>query len=324
MDQVSSHPGRNAAPGLLSVSAARRKHMEEGAFDLANWIRDVLATGVIHLPEHRPTVERMAARLVDAQLGSLAKRLRIGLECLDSEPDWQRSWLALLAQLQLFTKLFARIESLPAPLSYDIWQYAGVFIKKKDVQAGKAVQDQWVVLGTEWSPEERLISRKVWLFGLNTRFWAMLLDFGLNSRSLDPVPRPGQVWDAVLSFYPSATGHRALVLHNGPTSKWGGPPMGFSSWDEAIEYRYQRLMKNPLEEQFPCMIRCVMPSSDPEGKQYISDLNGVRMTLESKLVSQDVWTALSSNGPLTAFGELSGQRFSAWSVYTQGRLIACN
>lgn len=324
MEVPGKHPGRTTASGLLSVSAARRRNMERGAEDLNQWIADIHAIGVIHLPEQTDSIERMAERMVDAQMGSIAKRLRMGMALFAHEKDWQEHWLGLIAQLSQFIALFRQIDTLPAPLVYDVWQYAGVFFKKKDILAGRPVRDQWLVLGAELQQEEQLLARKVWLFGLETRLWAMLLDFGMNARSLDPVPPIGQVWDTVLAYYPSATGHRALVVHSAAYKIWDGAPMGFDDWEAFQQYRFQRLLKNPLEETFPCMIRQAIPEVSSDGKWCLFDTSGRMVTFESKWGSRDHWISLSSNGPLAVFGEMEGQRFRAWSVYTQGRLIACN
>lgn len=324
MDGSSKHPGRTNASGLLSVSPARRRNMERGVDDLAQWIRDILSTGIIHIPDQLESVERIAERMVDAQLGSIAKRLRMGIGLVSGDSQWQEKWLGLTAQLNQFISLFRKIDQLPAPLVYDVWQFAGVFFKKKDVLAGKPVRDNWIVLGVDIRPEEQLLARKVWLFGQETRLWAMLLDYGMNTRALDPVPATGQLWDAVLTFYPSATGHRALVVHSATYRAWSGPPMGFDGWEAFQQYRFQRLMKNPLEETFPCMIRHAEPDLFSSEEWRMFDSSGRMMLFESKWGSPDQWISLSSNGPLAAFGEVEGQRFRVWSVYTQGRLIACN
>lgn len=298
--------------------------MDQGVSDLEKWISDILALGLIHIPEQRDAIMRISERLVDTQLGSIAKRIRMALDLVEREPDWTQHWINLLGQLLQFISLFRQVETLPHLLAIDVWQYAGVFVKKKDVIARTPVRDQWLILGQETRPEEKLIVRKTWLFGIKNRQWATLIDFAMNSKALDPVPDTGKLWDAYLCYYPSQTGYRALVAHGEKITDWSGSAMGFDGWKAFYTYRYQRLLKNPLDEQFPCLIREVSFEIGKDDVQMLVDGNREVMAVNGGAISLDTWLAFSANGPMAVFGEIDGQQMNAWSIFTQGRWIAAN
>lgn len=314
-------PGRIA--GLPVVSMSRRRNMERGAGDLALWIRDMVALGLWRVPDHVEQVERMAERMVDAQLGSVGRTLRKAVEWIQTEADWLERWTLLMGELRVFLDLFARVDELPPLLAVDVWQYAGVFVKKKDVMAQTVVRDEWLVLGVNTEAEDRLLTRRCWLFGMQTRRLALLLDFGVNKAALGTVPPVGSYWQAALCFYPSAVAWRALVAHAGPWRQEQVGRLGFAGWEAFRQFRHRQVMQNPLLAQIPCLMRSIRPIFTKEESPVAMDSEGYFVGLET-VATRDMWTSFSAMGPVGVFGEMRGQRFSAWSVITQNRLIACN
>ena len=82
-------------------------------------------------------------------------------------------------------------------------------------------------------------------------------------------------------------------------------------------------MQNPLLAQIPCLMRSIRPIFTKEKSPVAMDSEGYFVGLET-VATRDMWTSLAAMGPVGVFGEMRGQRFSAWSVITQNRLIACN
>lgn len=323
MTRSASGSGSQGGQELIKVSAARRRNMERGNADLRRWIGDLLEVGLWHLPEREESVRKIAERLVDAQMGSIAKRLRMALDAIDGDADWAEEWLSLLGVLTHFTNLFEKLDELPPLLKADVWQFAGVYMKKKDVLALPPVQDHWIVLGEHIQSEERLLARRTWLFGLRSRRWGMLLDYGMNKKDLPKVPPVGCKWKSSLCFYPSATGFRALMANSESFDFWKGGELGFQDWNAFFKYEHSLTMKNPLMEIFPCLIRDVEPVQGETSIELI-DQEGTSIPISEINILNAEWKALVAGGPLTIFGEVHQQRFKPWSVYTQNRVIPVN
>jgi len=79
----------------------------------------------------------MAARLVDAQAGGVAARLRCaGALCFQtSVPDRERRVARQLASLYLLTSAWQRINALPEPLQHDLRGLVGIALGKDEVLA---------------------------------------------------------------------------------------------------------------------------------------------------------------------------------------------
>ena len=68
----------------------------------------------------------------------------------------------------------------------------GYPVRKADVLAGPGVRDHWFAMGAVDSVDYRLVSRRVWLYGVTTRRWPLLLSFAPPGGFLDDLVAPGQ------------------------------------------------------------------------------------------------------------------------------------
>ena len=180
-----------------------------------------MRTGLADAGLHRPEPwEAMAARLVDAQAGSLANRLRRLAARVATAPDHHELVVAELGLLHLLACGGRRTVHLPGPLADAVRAAVGWTVRQDDVRALPPVTDRWLVAGRSDVQEDRIVVRRTWLQGTGSGRWAMVLSFAAYGQALDGGLPVGAALEADVHFYPSARPLRALlgVVHSGPAT----------------------------------------------------------------------------------------------------------
>ncbi len=135
-------------------------------------------------PSYR-TWDELAARLVDAQVGSLANRVRRLAGMVGAAPGWHEALLAELGVLHLLARAGRRVPDLPADLGDGVASAIGWQVRHASVLAGVPDTDVWQVLGRSDRREDRIEVRRIWLRGRQSQRWAMVLSFAAYQQSLD-------------------------------------------------------------------------------------------------------------------------------------------
>ncbi|GAA0339872.1 SWIM zinc finger family protein [Actinoallomurus spadix] len=349
-DRTDDAPGLRTAgddPPATATAARRERRVAAGVEELDRWLCDQVAQGLAHTHHAPPSMwEDVARRLVDAQAGALASRVReLGSLPADGRPE---RLLEEYALLRLLVTAFRRLDELPAPLRATVRSRVGFTVSQEEVLAGDTVQDHWYVAGCRDVEQDRLITRRVWLRGRETGRSALVLSFAAPRRTprqargapgRTPVPPgrepgapgrepgapegPGRALDsslvvgdtvdAELAFYPGALPLRALVAarHAAPVRR---PPRGTTVPGLLREYA-DALALDPWLERWPAVLSGVRPARDEAGRPCLVDADGAALPLRAS----DVWRlwAVSGGRPLTVSGEWSPRGLvplSAWQA----------
>jgi hypothetical protein len=197
----------------------RVERMSAGLTELDRWLDDRMRTGLADpaLAKYA-TWDELAARLVDAQAGSLANRIRRLAGLVGASPDWHGDVLAELGLLHLLAQAGRRLGSLPGPLADAVATTVGWQVRQADVLAGVPDTDTWIVAGRSDTREDRIEVRRHWLRGTTSGRWALLLSFAAYRQSLDTSLTVGTAITADLHRYPGPA-LRALIgtRHGDPT-----------------------------------------------------------------------------------------------------------
>lgn len=189
----------------------RVERMFAGLAELDRWLDDRLRTGLADPALARySTWDELAARLVDAQAGSLANRIRRLAGLVGASSDWHSDVLAELGLLHLLSQAGRRLGSLPGPLADAVATTVGWQVRQADVLGGVPDTDTWVVAARSDTREDRIEVRRHWLRGVTSGRWALVLSFAAYRQSLDTSLTVGTVIDADLHRYPGPA-LRALV-----------------------------------------------------------------------------------------------------------------
>lgn len=174
-----------------------------GLSELDRWLDDRIRTGLADPALARyATWDDLAARLVDAQAGSLANRIRRLAGLVGASATWHDDVLAELGLLHLLSQAGRRLGALPEPLADAVATTIGWQVRKADVLGGVPDTDHWVVAGRSDQREDRIEVRRHWLRGESSGRWALLLSFAAYQQSLDDRLEVGTTVHADLHRYP--------------------------------------------------------------------------------------------------------------------------
>ena len=189
----------------------RVARMMEGLTELDRWLEDRMRTGLADPALARyGTWDALAARLVDARAGSLANRVRRLAGLVGAGPDWHAEVLAELGLLHLIAQAGRRLPTLPGPLADAVATASGWQVRQADVLGGVPETDEWFIAGRSDTREDRIEVRRLWVRGVRSGNWAMLLSFAAYQQSLDDSFTVGTVVHADLHRYPGGSS-RALA-----------------------------------------------------------------------------------------------------------------
>lgn len=307
-------------------AAERQRKVSAGIQELRLWLEDRVRQGLATLPqEPYGTWDGIAARMVDAQAPGLARQLRELAGIVHSGANWHDRVLERLGRLYLLIEGFERIETLPAAVQADLRTQIGWSLGQEEVLAGLAHGDLWLVVGQRTEEEERLRSRRTWLYGITSQMPALLLDFAHGQQPFEQTLVPGTGLEAELTFYPSAYPLRALIKTRQESAMLSKAPPGSELIGEAIAHYSKALAICPWLERFPLLLTDVTPHLEAQG-WLLQDRNGAVLPLSSRMESNQGWQllALSGGQPLTLFGEWNGTSLSVFSVWAEDAYYAFN
>lgn len=243
----------------------RVERMFAGLTELDRWLDDRIRTGLADPALARyATWDDLAARLVDAQAGSLANRIRRLAGLVGASPDWHDDVLAELGMLHLLSQAGRRLGSLPDPLADAVATTVGWQVRKADVLGGVPDTDHWVIAGRSDQREDRIEVRRHWLLGETSGRWALLLSFAAYQQSLDESLEVGTSIHADVHRYPGRA-LRALMgdRHANPVDAMfpnqpaSGPPRGrppAQSVSDACHEIGRMLVAEPWLDRLPASV----------------------------------------------------------------------
>lgn len=310
----------NALAEQRRLNREKRLHqMAAGLAELESWLLDLFRQGLATLEGQAASYfNDLAARMVDAKLGTLARRIR-QLPLLMGQANWHEKILTEIGDIYLLLRAFQRMESLPASLQDDLLSLAGVNLKKEDVLAQPGLTDHWLVVGqTEETEDANLLARRTWLVGQATCRTALLLDFSWGGQGFEMSFKLGTVLRAEVVFYPSAHPQRALLKPFEYSQAAFELRNGFATLAAFADAYAGALAENPWLDRFPAFLEGVVPVFHQK-KFVLVDALRKQLPLE---VSDDLgWklVAMSCGRPIGMFGTWDGEAFTPLSAVVEGQ-----
>ena len=153
---------RSRAPDKRALERAER--MAAGLRELDRWLADRVRGGLA-APElaDDATWERLAARLVDAQCGGLANRVRRVAAKVGQHSRWHEDVLEEMAILHGLAVGAQRTGRLPGDLADGVHAAAGLTVAKDDVLESVPTTAVWTVVGESRVGEGRITVQRTWL-----------------------------------------------------------------------------------------------------------------------------------------------------------------
>ena len=307
----------------MTIDPKRLDLMSNGVEELETWLLDMLREGTALL-EQAPADywEELSARMVNAKLGSIARRIRAFPTLLKSV-DGPEKMTAELAGLLLFVRAFRRMDAWPPARQMDLLITGGVNLKKNRAREGKALKDHWLVIGQQSGEEEKLRFRRTWLLGEQTAKTGLLLDFAWGRNDFTEHWITGSVFKGEIVFYPSNFPLRCLVKSFAWSTEAFMSPAGYATFLEMQIAYTQALEANPWLYAFPCLISQAWPIFS-DGAWLLLDGKHKQIPLSGE--SAGLWKSLALSGgrAIRVFGEWNGTSFHPLSIIEEQRIVQLN
>jgi hypothetical protein len=302
-------------------AALRAERVAAGLDELDRWLKDRIRSGLSGL-EHAgyAEIDRVAARMVDAQAPGVANLLR-AIPAELAGPGWPARVLEQFAALHLLIQAHRRLTELPPGLQATVRSRVGYPVSKQDVLARPGIADRWLAVGMVDVVEFRLETRRVWLQGQTTGRWALWLSFAPPGGYLDTTVLPGQLLDAELHFYPGSGQQRALIgrpVDLGEQADRQTVPHTEALAD--VQRRFATLLvEDPWATRMPALVEAT-PIPRPSGEPWLlRDRAGTACRLVDP--TGEPWSLLarSCGEPVVLFGEWDGRALRPLAVLSDDR-----
>ncbi|MES2733264.1 MAG: SWIM zinc finger family protein [Bacteroidota bacterium] len=239
--------------------ADRLAKVTSGVAELERWLKDLLRTGLLSIPEKDPNFwNKTAARMVDAQASGLGNMVKEFSE-IDyySGNRWHDEVLQQTAKIHLLLEAFKRLDTLPENLQEDVKNLIGWSKAQKELLESPdapAIKDNWLVLGRQTETQEDLTVQRNWLYGTQTNRYALILNFAYKNAPISTMLVPAAMIEAELIFYPSVFPLRAVIKSHDSTSIPLSIPPAFKHW-EATQKQYAGIISSyPWADYIPMFV----------------------------------------------------------------------
>lgn len=297
--------------------------MEQGARELEEWLQDLIRYGLSAIDEQPPDFwDSFAARMVDAKLGGVARRIR-NFKALAGREGSFELLLEEMAALYLLAQSFKQLETLPEGMQEEVLSQMGVNRKREELLGQEGISDTWLAVGQAEgeSEEDNLRYRRTWFLGENSSRMALLLDFAWGRQGYDTQWEVGSCIEGELVFYPGSFPLRALFRHHRFSNRPFMGKSGFAAISDFAQAYAQALAANPWLQAFPCLLAEATPVIE-EAKLWLVDRTNHKVLVSSEGPAGWNLLAVSSGRPLSVFGEWDGKTLNLLSAVTGERVVA--
>jgi SWIM zinc finger len=309
-------PFEGADPQRQKRQFERAERMRAGLQELDRWLADRIRVGLAasELSEI-DTWDRLAARLVDAQCGALANRVKRVATRVGSHPHWHEDVLEEMALMHALAVGAQRTSALAPALADGVHIATGLTVAKDDVLAGVPSTATWIVAGESRTREDRITVQRTWLAsaGQAPVTWAMVLAFGAFGNEVTTEHQVGTAIDADLHWYPGGIALRAIIGRvNGEPMPAAAGPAPTTIADATKAYGWA-LAGEPWLERYPMCIAGV-PAPLGNGRWVIADHTGA-LAVAAGFTRMAEVVSVSGGYPIRIVGEWSAEGFAPLTLF---------
>jgi hypothetical protein len=309
-------------------SPALLAHQQRVVEALAQWLRDLVAAGLQHVPPGEMDYSQLELSpwqhqeytLLNWELLGLAEAVRtLAGQCTGEalSEAAQDQLLLGLAKLYRLTQVFLRRAQLPPAAQQAVGLRIGLpFLDQARLRAQQpAVADIWHVLMQRTAPDQlwggSWQQRRTWLWGQATGRYALVLEMQWNHTPFPTELAVAGHYAGHLVFYPAPEQWRAV-----PAADWPDPveavepatqPGGLSLAELPLGYAAARAQA-PWLDEWPVTLGPLVPVMVTPDQVYLYDA-ATQQRLPLRGTAADQWQLLAGSGgaPLLVFGEWDGQ-----------------
>lgn len=302
---------------------AREQGVEDGLAELLLWIKDIVRNGLISIPEKDASFfSNMARRMVDAKASGLATLVKAAGNTNFYAEGWQNGFTDLLVRMYLLITGFTHRAHLPAALQEDVRSWIGFTQSQEELKAQTGIADTWLVLGKQTTEEENLTIERNWLYGLQSRRSALVLQFSVMGQGFTYNLLPGVAIQAELVYYPSAQPLRAVIKQQTGT-KQAAPPAALSGWQQVAAIETELHSTLPLSSERPYLLQQLTPVQY-HGRWWLADQQQYLMPVKPGFTGLYQLLAVSGGLPLDMAVVGRENEFEPLGLWNNGQYIGLN
>lgn len=300
---------------------ARERGVEDGLSDLLLWIKDIVRNGILTMPDKRPSFfTDMARRLVDAKAPGLAAMIRRLGETNFYAEDWHTAFMDQLVCIYLVITGFTNRTHLSSLLAEDIYSAVGFTQDQEELKKQQGTIDVWLVLGKQTTEEDNLTVERTWLYGTQSRHYALVLQFSVQGQGLAFSLTPGMTIEAELVFFPSVQPLRAVIKQQRIVGR-AGECLGYTNWQEVAAAEASINRQLPFNGQRPVIIEQVKPVQY-NGLWWLVDSDNSLVRLKEHYPHLYTILALSGGEPLNMAVIGREHTYEPLGVWVRGDYLA--
>ena len=230
-----------------------------------------------------------------------------------SGPDWETQLLHELGSLHLLIEAYRKLPKLAPNLQSEIQQLIGSTPSKEELLKEKGLEDQWFVAAHTLSEQDRLTTSATWLYGSQSKKWALKLEFAAQpSRPVEHWPL-GSTVATELVFYPGVAPDRVLPRNAAASAQANQPrPVPNGDFQQLLADYSAQLALNPWRARMPCYLSAQPASHD--GQQYLIDHNGNGLPWKASAKEAAILHSLSGGHCTNLCALWNGQHLTILSV----------
>lgn len=227
--------------------ARKSARIEEGVSHLKQVLVDLISKGIGQEEVlNQAFWDGLSSRLVDYQTPGLAGYVRRLGELADSQLGWESRFLHELGALYTLVNCYPQFAEQPVELQEELRQLVGVNTGKDKVLSETGIVDKWFVAARRQTEQDRLTTSATWLYGQNSKRWALKLEFAV------PPSQPREHWpvgstvNTELVYYPGIAADRVLPHSESISAKIETlPACPHHDFEDMLNAYAKQLAENP-------------------------------------------------------------------------------
>lgn len=291
--------------------------INKGLDDLEIWLNDFIRRGFDSIKmESYSFFNNIASRMVDYKASGLSRRINelSSISAVNSNNDLI---LKKISKIHLILKAFRNIEKLPNLIQEDLKTELGITKNQDEILNLESINDKWLVLGNLIEEEDKIKTKKIFLFGLKTKKIALVLDFSVSKKPFSFLElTPERFFEGDLIYYPSNLELRA-IFKNKELSSTEVLNISDNNIESVYNLYSDSLAKNPFIEKIPTFISDVNVYCKDENSFIIFDENKNFLPISKKFKNNWELLLKVKNNKINIFGEFDGENFLPVTIFNQ-------
>lgn len=272
---------------------AREQKVSNGTDELLIWIKDIIRNGILNIPEKGASFwDGMQKRMIDAQAPGLAGMIKELTDINFYKEGWQSKFIDQLARIYLLITAYKNIALLNEDFQADIKNLIGFTQNQDELKLKEGIKDDWFVLGKQSTQEDQLTVERNWLYGINTKQYALVLQFFVRNQLPTTTLTPGIITNAEIVFFPSSSPLRALIKQQF-NSREITTVEGFKNWNEVALEETRLNQSNPFINKYSFVVHQLKPVQY-NNQWYLQDDEKRLMHITDGFAN--IWKLLSISG----------------------------